>query len=267
MTDEGSKLNPDERTEARQFARVAPLYDQLMHDVPYTAWIAYLHELLADRNAKPRRVLDLACGTGNVTTLLAMEGFSVVGVDVAAAMVAEAERKAREQHLAIPYFVQDAAELDLPGHRFDLCVSMFDSLNYVTVPERLGLAIDRVAAHLTRNGLLLFDMNSEYALKNRFFDQSNRATDARLRYEWLSEYFPDTRLCRVKMDFWYQEDDETELKFTEEHWQFAYREDEVVEMLSNRGFTNIATYQAYTRKPTTRTTDRIFYAARKGSSR
>lgn len=234
-----------------------------MHDVPYKVWITYLRELLALHNARPRRVLDLACGTGNVTELLSAEGYTVIGVDIAEDMIVEARRKASEKGLAIQYAVQDAAELDLPGQRFDLCVSLFDSLNYVTQPDRLQMAFERVFTHVTHNGLFLFDMNSEYALKNHFFDQSNRAADAPLRYEWVSEYFPETRLCSIKMRFWHRNDNGTEAVFDEEHWQFAYREDEIVQMLETAGFVDISAYQAYTLRPTYRATDRIFYSARK----
>jgi ubiquinone/menaquinone biosynthesis C-methylase UbiE len=254
---------PPLTVQPRQFDEVAPVYDLLMHDVPYGAWIQYLRDLLEARNARPRNVLDLACGTGNVTERLSAEGFAVVGVDIAEHMIVEARRKAFDKQLPIQYVVQDAAELDLPGRRFDLCVSLFDSLNYVRDPDRLRLAIEQVYAHLTRNGLFIFDMNSEYALKNRFFDQCNRATDAQLRYEWVSEYFADSRLCCIKMRFWLRAEDGSDNEFSEEHWQFAYREDEVVQMLEDAGFAEISTFQAYTMRPTHRSSDRIFYVARK----
>lgn len=263
MCEESISTTTADPPDPRQFARVAPVYDLLMHDVPYGVWIEYLRQLLSLHNARPRRVLDLACGTGNVTELLCAEGFAVIGVDIAEDMIAEARRKASDKALPILYAVQDAADLDLPGSRFDLCVSMFDSLNYIIRPDRLIQAMERVAAHLTRNGLFVFDMNSEYALKNRFFDQSNRAADTPLRYDWESEYFPDTRLCRIKMRFWHREEDGSDTAFDEEHWQFAYREDEVVEMLTNAGFVDISAFQAYTLRPTFRTSDRIFYIARR----
>jgi ubiquinone/menaquinone biosynthesis C-methylase UbiE len=247
----------------RQFQRVASVYDELMHDVPYSAWVEYLHELLDARSAQPKTVLDLACGTGNVSERLAAEGFDVIGVDIAEDMVAEARRKAVEKSLPIQYVVQDAAELNLPGKRFDLCVSLFDSLNYVTEPERLNTAIERVYGHLNSGGLFMFDMNSDYALRNRFFDQSNRTTDARLRYDWVSEYNADSRLCHIKMNFWYREDDGRDTEFTEVHRQFAYRQDEIMKMLEDAGFADITAYQAYSMRPTYRASDRIFYVAAK----
>ncbi|HZP81630.1 MAG TPA: class I SAM-dependent methyltransferase, partial [Chthonomonadaceae bacterium] len=171
--DEPPSPHEDRADDRAQFVAVAPLYDALMTGVPYRDWVRYLHTLLDERHAHPRQILDLACGTGNVSELLAAEGYSVTGVDIAPAMIAEAQRKAEARGLSIAYFVQDAAELDLPGRRFDLCISLFDSLNYITDPQRLSLAMERVAAHLAPNGLFIFDLNTEFALRNKFFDQDN----------------------------------------------------------------------------------------------
>lgn len=245
------------------FVAVAPLYDVLMDGVPYENWMAYLRLLLEERNARPRQALDLACGTGNVTELLAGEGYRMTGVDIARDMIAEAHRKAVAKGLSIAYFVQDAAELDLPGRRFDLCVSLFDSLNYITDPARLAQAIQRVADHLTRNGLFIFDLNTEFALRNKFFDQNNLASRDALRYHWVSDYFPETRLCRVRMRFWFREENGVERTFEEIHWQYAYRREEIETMLTEAGFDEITVYQAYTQRPPTRASDRLFYIARK----
>src|SRR5579875_2033589 len=158
-------------SEQSAFRQLAPLYDTLMHEVPYEEWARYLERLLQERQAQPKRALDLACGTGNVAEHLHAMGMEVVGVDVSPAMIEEARRKAAERQLPIRYYVQDAAALELPEVPFDLCVSLFDSLNYITEPERLAKAFQRVAAHLVGGGLFIFDLNTEYALANRFFDE------------------------------------------------------------------------------------------------
>lgn len=250
-------------TDRHQFIDVAPLYDLLMTGVPYDDWVAYLRQLLTTWGAHPTEVLDLACGTGNVTFLLAQEGYHVTGVDIAPDMIAVARKKAEAFGLSIPFHVQDAAELSLPGQTFDLCVSLFDSLNYITEPARLARAMQRVAQHLRPEGLFIFDLNSEFALKNNFFAQNNRNTNERLLYDWNSVYFPETRLCRVDMEFSYQEEDGTKRSFEETHWQFAYQVEEILEMLSEAGFEDIASYQAYTLRPPTRVADRIYYVARR----
>jgi len=247
-----------------QFIAVAAVYDHLMQSVPYADWVAYLRRLLETRGARPRRILDLACGTGNVTELLAEAGYSMTGVDIAPGMIAEAKRKAEALGHSIAYHVQDAGLLDLPGERFDLCISLFDSLNYITDPAHLQRAFERVALHLTRNGLFIFDLNSDLALRENFFDQSNLDPGEPLRYDWRSAYYPETRLCRVHMKFWAQDPDGSERYFEEDHWQYAYTTDEIKEMLTNAGFEDINAYQAYTLRAVNRASDRIFYVARKG---
>ncbi len=244
-----------------QFQRIAGLYDELMAGVPYANWVHYLHRLLQERNARPRSILDLACGTGTVSLLLAQRGYQVTGVDLSAAMIEEAKQKA-PQNSRLEFHVQDAAELNLPGRKFDLCISLFDSLNYILQPDRLQQAFERVAMHLSRQGLFVFDMNSEYALVNCYFTQDNLGTDAPLKYYWTSSYEHTTRLCTVLLHF-SSNNAQGETKTDVVHQQYAYREQEVREMLQTAGFNEIQTYQAYTMKKPGRTTDRIFYVARK----
>ncbi len=247
-----------------QFVDVAPVYDLLMTGVPYEDWVAYLKRLLGVRNAHPKRVLDLACGTGNVSALLAAEGYNVVGVDIAEAMIVEARRKAAAADQQIEYLVQDAAVLDLGEQRFDLCISLFDSLNYITDPKRLGMAMIRIAHHLPSGALFIFDVNTDFALKNKFFDQDNMAhPEERLMYDWDSAYDSDTRLCRVDMKFWYLGDDGVRRRFDESHLQFAYKKEELVDMLVMAGFTEIGIYQAYTMRQPTKTADRWYFVAKR----
>ena len=120
--------------------------------------------------------------------------------------------------------------------------------------------------HLEPGGLFIFDINSEFALKNRFFDQDNLAhPEERLTYDWDSSYSESTRLCRVDMKFWYREDNGDKRPFEEVHLQYAYREEEVQKMLADAGFDDISTYQAYALRAPMRTSDRIFFVARRPS--
>lgn len=248
-----------------QFTAIAPHYDALMRGVPYRQWVRYLHQLLDRRKTKPRRVLDLACGTGNVAEILAASGHEVTGVDLSAPMIDSARRKAEKKRLRIDYFVQNAAELDLPTAPFDLCVSLFDSLNYILDPTDLRKAIHRVYAHLAPGALFIFDINSEFALANSFFDQDNLLTNDRLRYVWRSSFDPDSRQCAIRMRFFLRGRNGVDQEFREVHRQFAYREAELRDMLAEAGFTNVETFHAYSLRPVGPTTDRIFFIAQRPS--
>jgi len=251
-----------------QFRAVAPWYDLLMADVPYDMWLRYvlsLYHLHRPDTARPGpvNVLDLACGTGSMAIRFARMGCSVVGVDISDQMVRVAEERAATQNLRVDFLTADAADVDLPSGHFDLCVSLFDSLNYITEPLRLQSAFVRVARALDRDGVFVFDMNTAYALRNRFFDQEDLRAASAIRYRWRSSFDEDSRLCTIHMDFWTGPEGRHEEMFVEVHVQRAYESQEVETMLNAAGFGRVSAYHAYTFDRCTETTDRAYYVATK----
>ena len=243
------------------FTLIAPYYDELMHNVPYDFWVRYVHELIHRYRLKVHSILDLACGTGNVAMRLARMGYEVWGVDISAPMVAEARRKAQEAGLDIHFEVQDASQLQL-SKRFDLVLSLFDSLNYILSAEKLQEAFRRVHAHLQPGGAFLFDVNTEYALREGLFDQNNLGSHRRLLYHWKSRYDEESKLCTVEMQFWLRDEaGEIIHHFTEVHRQRAYSLDELKQMLLTVGFDYVRVFHAYTLRPPNATTDRAFFVA------
>lgn len=101
------------------------------------------------------RVLDLGCGVGRWSRLLASRGACVTGVDLSPTMIAEAARRAAAGGLAgrCRFLVQDCAALEL-GESFDLilCVTM---LQHMLDSRALRAALDRMAAHLAPEGRLV----------------------------------------------------------------------------------------------------------------
>jgi ubiquinone/menaquinone biosynthesis C-methylase UbiE len=116
------------------FTNIAPYYDALMSNVPYDMWADYVEEVFEHLRVKPRRILDIATGTGSVALLLAERGYQVTGVDLSEPMVEQARRKAREAGLDITFLQRDAADMDFPPHSFDAALCLYDSFNYITDP-------------------------------------------------------------------------------------------------------------------------------------
>lgn len=245
-----------------QFTNIAQHYDALMAGVPYHLWVDYLEEILKSLDYNPRTVLDLACGTGSVSEILAERGYEVTGSDIAADMIDVARAKSAKKGSFIQYHVQDAAELTL-GCKFDLIISLFDSLNYITDENTLQKAMERVSEHLDPGGYFIFDVNTEYALAHGFFNQSNIGSGKYPKYVWVSTYDRTSRICSVNMVFEVEEVDGTRKQFTEIHEQKAYRLEELDKMLYNAGFETVARYHAYKFKQPGRRSDRVFFVARK----
>src|SRR4051812_25981468 len=93
-------VNPDPLSDGmaapHQFLDVAEVYDSLMAGVPYPYWVTYVEEVWDRFDFEPRTVLDLACGTGNVTVELMKRGYRVTGVDYSETMLREARKKLPE---------------------------------------------------------------------------------------------------------------------------------------------------------------------------
>lgn len=237
------------------FGPIAPFYDELMRGVPYRMWSAYYLLLLSHQGIKPKRVLDVCCGTGVLCEMLEKEGIEMTGVDISKPMIVEARKKAERKGLNIQYHCQDAAEMSL-GKTFEAAYSFFDSLNYIIDPSRLAMAIRQISKHLEPGGSFIFDLNTAYAFEAELFDQKQLGQRSKVRYDWKGHWDPETRLIRVDMRFW-----KGEKEYREEHWQRAYSDQEIREMLDDAGFADVQCFHSYTLDRPRPKSDRIHYAA------
>jgi 2-polyprenyl-3-methyl-5-hydroxy-6-metoxy-1,4-benzoquinol methylase len=218
-------------------------------------WASYYQLLLAQQDVHPRRLLDVCCGTGIVTEILAKEGYQLTGIDLSEPMIAEAKRKAIEAGLNIRYEATDAAEFEL-HQKFDAAYSFFDSLNYITDLGQLRKAIHRVSKHLLPGGSFIFDLNTSYAFESKMFDQQDTRPRTRVKYNWVGDYNPSSRIIEVAMEFWVEGE-----KLTETHIQRAHRPEEIEEMLLEAGFVELRCLDSYTLNPPRKKSDRVHWCA------
>lgn len=243
------------------FSVVADFYDHLMRSIPYRWWLVYVKELLAKFNKRPSLALDLACGTGSFTLLLAEKGYRAVGVDNSMDMLAVARRKARERGLPVPFVLQDASALAFKPV-FGLVVSLFDSLNYVIGAERLQRVFDRVSEACRPGGAFIFDVNTIRALELELFTQNNLSTSDWLKYNWTSQYDADTRISTIRMDFEVYQGEE-KFVFSEVHHQMGYELSQIERMLKKSGFEVLAVFDAYSMVKANRLSTRAFFVGEK----
>lgn len=236
------------------FGPVAAFYDELMSSVPYRMWVSYYLLLLAQQDVKPKRLLDVCCGTGTMCELLHAEGFTVAGFDLSKPMIARAREKAAAAGRNIRYEVFDAAEADM-GETFEAAYSFFDSLNYIVDPERLFQAFCRVADHLPAGASWIFDLNTEYAFLHQMFDQENLKRSSPVRYLWRGDYDPVSKVIQVEMTFWHEGKE-----VRETHVQRAHPDSEVRDMLAEAGFVDVQRFHSYTLNPPRYASDRVHYA-------
>ena len=99
------------------------------------------------------RILDLCCGTGQLTRILTDRGYRVTGLDGSGEML----RFARENAPAAEFIVADARTFELPDN-YQAVISVFDSLNHVMTLKDITSVFRNVYAALQPGGLFLFDL-------------------------------------------------------------------------------------------------------------
>jgi len=248
----------------------ANMYDALMTDAPYEIWAAYIDGLLGewfkgdDGNKKNLLVLDLACGTGNITLRLAEMGYDLIGVDASEEMLAEAARKAYEQNEKILFLAQDMRELNLYG-TVDAAISVCDGMNYILTEEDLLAVFKRVRLFLNKGGVFIFDMNTEYKfkelLKNQTFEGNGANGEA---YELKNSYNAQTKINEYHVTFFSCNEKERNAMsdpFAEIHYQRAYKPDDVCKMLLDSGFVSVITRDGYSNVPLATESARVVFIA------
>ena len=108
----------------------AEVYDLFMDNIPYEEWCGYVTGLLRERGIEDGLVLDLGCGTGTLTELLAQKGYDMIGVDNAEDMLEIALEKKLKSGSDILYLLQDMREFELYG-TVAAVVCICDSINYI----------------------------------------------------------------------------------------------------------------------------------------
>ena len=141
------------------YETLSEYYDRFTDDVGYEEWADFFERLFEREGVKPSLVLDLACGTGSLTRILAQRGYDMIGADASPEMLMQALQNTLDCEPRPLLLNQRMEELDLYG-AVDACLCCLDSVNYVTEPEALQTAFERVHTFLNPDGLFVFDINT-----------------------------------------------------------------------------------------------------------
>ena len=243
------------------YEALAASYDRLTNDVDYEATVAFYEEILRQEGLHPRTAVDLACGTGSVTAILARKGLQVIGVDMSEEMLTVASQKAGDIHPAPWFICQSLQELKLP-RAVDLAVCALDSLDYITEPADCEEAIRRIYKYLNPGGIFIFDVNTPEKLRAMdgqvFLDE-----DEDVYCVWRGEFDEQTNICSYGMDLFQRRGNLWERSF-EEHCEYAYSADQLTGFLKSAGFTHIRVYGDRRLEAPGEGEQRIYIKARKG---
>ena len=245
------------------YSSFAQVYDMFMDNVPYEEWSRYLIGLLKEYGIEDGLVADLGCGTGKITRLLSDAGYDMIGVDNAAEMLEIArEIQEDEERDDIWYLLQDMRELELSGE-VNAMVSICDSMNYILEEEDLKEVFLRVKEYLQTGGIFIFDMNTLH----KYRDMIGETTIAENRDEgsviWDNYFYEDEMVNEYELTLFIREEKGLFRKYEETHYQRAYELDTVKRLIEEAGLKFVTAYDAFTKEPVNRDSERMYIIARK----
>jgi SAM-dependent methyltransferase len=239
---------------------LAESYDLLTGDVGYPQWADYIQWHFARQKQPVRSVVELACGTGSLTKLLAQRGYEMTAMDLSPDMLTVASSKCAG--LPVQFVCQDMSRLSLP-EPVDAVICCLDSVNYVTRPSALQKTFCRVFQALKPGGLFLFDAKTPLALESAD-DQVYLDETEEVYCVWRGEYDPKRRICGYGIDLFRLRPDGAWDRGSEYHEEYAYTPSELERWLDEADFSGVKQYGNLKKRPPRDGEERVFFAARKG---
>ena len=240
------------------YGALAAAYDGLTYDIPYEDMLQFWEAVLDREGKKPESVLDMACGTGSLSVLLAKKGLKVLASDLSEEMLTEAADKAAELDEP-PFFIcQPMQQLALP-FGVDWIVCCLDGVNYLTDPDDCREMLRRCYVNLNEGGILTFDLNSAHKLRGLdgqvWLDENEDSYCV-----WRTEFDEEENICYYGMDIFTRRGKLWQRDW-EEHQQYAYSCEQMEAYLREAGFTKIRFYGDLTMDAPKDDTMRIFVSA------
>lgn len=216
-----------------------------MKSLDYTAWGAYLLDLVEQFQFEKGPVLELAAGTGNITRFLQLEYSELFMTDISYQMISHS-------NLPVPKICCDMRALPF-NCQFALIFCIFDSLNYITEEKELRKFFKDIRNYLSPSGKLIFDMSLESNSKKHEQIIRPKFSYKGLRYEQMSSYNTvtgiHTNIFRITDKYGNTKE--------EVHIQKVYPLEFILGCIDEAGFTFQKCYEAFTWNPATPECDRV----------
>ncbi|RQO71506.1 SAM-dependent methyltransferase [Pedobacter sp. KBW01] len=136
------------------FKLYSKYYDLLYRDKDYLAETNYLVSLIEQYRPQSKSIIELGSGTGKHANLLSAKGYQIVGLERSAEMV-EIANRSKAAH--VDFKVANIADFEI-GQSFDVALSLFHVISYLTNNQSLINTFNNVHRHLNTGGLFIFDV-------------------------------------------------------------------------------------------------------------
>lgn len=236
-----------------QYNEFASVYDALMYDAEYDAWVEFIKKHIPNNSL----IVELAAGTGEATKRLCKH-YDVIANELSPEMLNVATQKLRAEGEKVKFICEDMCNLAL--HKpVDAAVCICDGINYLTGEGQVKKAFKAVRQNIKAGGKFIFDISSEYKLKNMhdqvFFDDDDEVT-----YLWKNTFDKNDKTLTMEITFFVLEGKKYS-RFDETHIQRAFSIEEIKTALEESGFALENAFDNYTDVLANEKSQRITFCA------
>lgn len=239
------------------FTQLSHFYDQMV-GADYQQMHEFLCTKIKQYNPSAKLLVDLGCGSGTLTLKLSQSGYDVIGIDNSDAMLAQAAKKSSDNKIL--WLQQDMQELDLYG-TVDVIVCTLDGFNYLADDDDLRSVIKRCFLFLNPNGLLIFDVNTNYKYESILKDQCFVYETPEAYCVWETEKDGDDIF--FDLTFFVEQPDGRYIRHSESQQQHYFSEQKIKQCLNDTGFTICEITADYQQKTPEADTQRLLFIAQK----
>lgn len=265
----------------------AYVYDTFMDETPYGEWCDFIKDIIKKYGiSEPVRaedplqseknlVLDLGCGTGTLTEMLAEAGYDMIGLDNSEDMLELAmEKRDRYGHESL-YLLQDMRKLELYS-TVGTVLSVCDSVNYILTEEELTDVFKRVNNYLFPGGIFIFDFNTVYKYAEVIGDTTIAENREECSFIWENYYHEEEAVNEYEVTVFVRDgllDKDTEAnrkredmyrKFSETHYQRGYTVEQMKKMVEAAGMRIELVLDADNHRDVSAESERVYIVARCG---
>lgn len=240
----------------------AKYYDHLTENVDYKVRSDYISNFLTMYGIKDGLLLDLACGTGQMSILFAQKGYDVIGIDASPDMLCKAQGNVAMTGMQpILFLCQQMEQINLYG-TIRACICTLDSINHLTSKEAVSATFQRVSLFMEQGGIFVFDVNSLYKHHTILADNTFVYEEEDVFLVWRNAYDAASQAVEINLDF-FEKEEGTYYREQEQFTEYAYDTPLLCQLLIKSGFEVLGTYDELRMEEAHETSQRIYFVARK----
>ena len=225
---------------SQAYGELAPFYDSFMEETPYDDWARFITGYLRERGIEDGLILDLGCGTGEMTGRLKVAGYDMTGVDCSGEMLSIAAQKDPDSL----YLCQDMRELELYG-TVRAAVSVCDCLNYILEEEDLLRIFSLVNNYLDAGGYFIFDLNTPFKYRELLGDNTFAFENEDAVCIWDNCFDDESGINEYALTLFIKNDEGLFVRKREEHYERCYCLEKIKELLQRAGMEFVEAFAGY----------------------